>query len=163
MNRDCSGFNQVCVNGRCSNRRPHPPRPRPPRPPMLHRPPRPVRPVNVNVKVTHVHRPTHHVIQRPPLPPPPPPRPSSVNGYQLVKGGNGAHVVPENAPCPLFSRPTDRFDPVLKCNRIFCRCKTTSDCLQYKPWWSSGHLQCCGQSCVLGLADSCLRDARVCV
>ena len=82
------------------------------------------------------------------------------DGFKLVRG-NGPTNIPQNIPCPFYTKASDQFGPI-KCQRILCRCSTANDCAPYKPHWSKGPLICCAGACVLGQPDNCQRDSRVC-
>ena len=82
------------------------------------------------------------------------------DGFKLVRG-NGPTNIPQNIPCPFYTRQSDQFGPI-KCQRILCRCSTALDCVPYKPRWANGPMSCCAGACVLGPPDNCPRDQRVC-
>ena len=87
-------------------------------------------------------------------------KPNPKDGFKLVRG-TGPTNIPQNIPCPFYTRNSDQFGPI-KCQRILCRCNNASDCAPYKPHWSKGPLICCAGACVLGQPDNCQRDSRVC-
>ena len=97
-------------------------------------------------------QPPYHPPQRPPNRPP-----SSQSGFKL-KLGQGPKNIPENVPCPFYTKPSDAFSSI-KCERIFCRCNSGADCQAYKPTWANGPLKCCLGACLLAEGDGCQRKA----
>ena len=132
--QDCTGRRSICNRyGRCQNRR---------------RPRRPWQRPGGGFTVVSTHSQNHFLGNK------------KQDGFKLVRG-NGPTNIPQNIPCPFYTKVSDQFGPI-KCQRILCRCSTANDCAPYKPHWSKGPLSCCAGACVLGQPDNCQRDSRVC-